>query len=116
MGFRPVYSAGSSLEVSRIRTNDTEVNIWLGSDAGIYETRVKIESGERPILRYTTALKPEKDLLFPFWPRDILAIAKNGNVENTTGQIHASQWSTRSGFIYMSMTRPKSHLCYTCKT
>lgn len=108
MGFRPVYSAGSSLEVSRIRTNDTEVNIWLGSDAGIYETRVKIESGERPILRYTTALKPEKDLLFPFWPRDILAIAKNGNVENTTGQIHASQWSTRSGFIYMSMTRPKS--------
>jgi len=108
IAFRPVFSPGPSLEVSRFRTNDSGIDIWLSSDAGMFETNIKFEHEDEPVLRYTTSLKPAKDLYVPFWPRDILATTKNGKVENTAGQIHASQWGTRSGFIYMSMTRPKS--------
>ena len=108
MAFRPVFSPGVSLQISRIKTNDSGLDIWLASDAGKFETRINIDPGDVPFLRYTTALQPANDLFIPFWPRDILATAKNGKTENTTGQIHASQWGTRSGFLYMSMTRPKS--------
>jgi len=108
IAFRPVFSPGVSIEISRIRTQDSGVQIWLNNDAGKFETTISIDNGDVPVLRYTTTMIPEKDLFVPFWPRDILATAKNGKVENTAGQIHASQWGTRSGFIYMSMTRPKS--------
>jgi hypothetical protein len=108
IAFRPVFSPGPSLEVSRHRINDAGIDIWLSSDAGIFETSIKFEPGDQPVLRYTTSLKPLNDLFVPFWPRDVLAIAKNGNPESTSGKIHASQWGTRSGFIYLSMTKPKS--------
>jgi len=108
MAFRTAFSPGASLEISRYKTHERGLDLWLSCDAGLLETRIWIEEGEFPVLRYITALKPAHDLLVPFWPRDILAIAKNGNAENTEGQIHASQWGTRSGFLYMSMSRPKS--------
>jgi len=108
MSFRVVYSPGGALEISRYKTKEKGMDLWLSSDAGSFETSIWIEDGDVPVLRYTTLLKPAKDLLIPFWPRDILATTKSGNPENTAGQIHASQWGTRSGFIYMSMTRPKS--------
>jgi hypothetical protein len=106
--FRPVFSPGPNLEISRIKTNDTGADIWLTSDTGTYQTLITIKPGNTPILRYTTSLQPAKNLYIPFWPRDILATSKNGKIENTSGQVHASQWGNRSGFIYMSMTRPKS--------
>ncbi|MEJ2880487.1 hypothetical protein [Pedobacter sp. GR22-6] len=108
MAFRAVFGAGSSLEINRIKENDRGVELWLSSEAGTFETNISFEEGGVPVLRYTTTLRPEKDLYIPFWPRDILITTKNGKAENTTGQIHASQWGTRSGFIYLSMTRPKS--------
>lgn len=108
IAFRPVFSPGSALRINRVKTGKSLIDIQLSSDTGKYETQIIIENSEVPVLHYTTSLEPAKDLFFPFWPRDILALAKDGNGENTAGQIHASQWGTRSGFIYMSMTRPKS--------
>lgn len=108
MAFRPVFSAGASLEISRIKINDAGIDLWLNGIAGKFETHITIDNGDIPVLRYTTSLVPEKDLYIPFCPRDILANTKTGKPENSEGQIHASQWGTRSGFIYMSLTRPKS--------
>jgi hypothetical protein len=108
MAFRAAFSPGPNLEISRYKTHDCGIDLWLSTDIGKLDTRIWIEHGEMPVLRYTTTLKPDKDLFIPFWPRDILATGKYGNPENTSGQIHASQWGTRSGFLYMSMTRPKS--------
>ncbi|RZM28437.1 MAG: hypothetical protein EOO88_08970 [Pedobacter sp.] len=108
MAFRPVFSPGPTLEISRIKTKGSRVDLWLSSDVGTFETSIWIEHGELPVLRYTTSLKPAKDLLIPFWPRDILATTRSGKAENTAGKIHTSQWGNRTGFIYMSMTRPKS--------
>lgn len=108
MAFRAAFSPGASVEISRYKTHDSGLDLWLSTDSGTLETRIWIEDGGIPVLRYITALKPSTDLFVPFWPRDILALAKNGKAENTAGKIHASQWGTRSGFLYMSMSRPKS--------
>jgi hypothetical protein len=109
MAFRAVYSPGSSLKVSNSRMVDQGVELYLSSDIGIYVSTITVDREHPvPVLRYTTTLTPQKDLLVSFWPRDILATGKNNNPEYTAGKIHACQWGTRSGFLYMSMTRPKS--------
>lgn len=38
----------------------------------------------------------------------MLATGKNGRLTNAEGKIHASQWGTRSGFIYMTLPAPNA--------
>ncbi len=109
MAFRAVYSPGSSLKVTDSHMLDQGVELHLSSDVGIYVSKITVDQqAEAPVLRYTTAFTPAKALLVSFWPRDILATGKSNNPEYTAGKIHASQWGARSGFLYMSMTRPRS--------
>ncbi|MES2454819.1 MAG: hypothetical protein V4594_04750 [Bacteroidota bacterium] len=109
LAFRTACSPGSSLEIDQQSEVSGGVEFRLSSAVGTYQTRIVIEDQEPgPILRYTTTLTPAKDLSVPYWPKDILALSKSGTPENTAGKIHASQFGTRTGFIYMSQTRPKS--------
>lgn len=96
IAFRAAYSPGGTLEVKSI----TENEFVLASETGRFKVKISLNGA---VLRYTTSLKPVKDLNVPFWPRDILIPG-----ENKTGRIHVSQEGTRSGLIYCSMTRPKS--------
>lgn len=108
MAFRCVFGAGSALEINQLKRHDWGITLWVSSEAGMFETKISFEEAGAPLLRYSTSLKPKTDLYIPFWPRDILVTTKNGKTEQTAGQIYASQWGTRSGFLYMGVTRPKS--------
>jgi hypothetical protein len=108
ISFRAAFSPGSPIEIISSAKTGKGLDLKLQSDIGILETRIWIESGEFPTLRYCTSITPGKDLFIPYWPRDIMFNTKEGNAENTSGKIHARQWGTRSGFLYMSMTKPKS--------
>ncbi|SEA61531.1 hypothetical protein [Pedobacter hartonius] len=109
MAFRAAYSPGATLRVNQLRESGTGCLLELSSEIGVFKVSVDInEDGSHPVLRYSTVLKPEKDLFIPFWPRDIIATGKNGNAKHISGKVHASQVGTRSGMIYMSMTKPKS--------
>ncbi|QPH40170.1 hypothetical protein [Pedobacter endophyticus] len=101
--FRAVFSPGAFLEITKISERTTGVDLKLASDIGNLQCTINVEPGDTPILRYTTSLQPEKDLFIPFWPKDILATGKSGRLTNDEGEIHASQWGTRSGFIYMTL-------------
>lgn len=107
--FRTAYSPGG-LEVHQTKANDLNgLDLEIFSSIGSQLLRISLDAEEHnPVLRYTCTLKPDKDLLPPYWPKDIVFTGKKGNHENTAGQIHASQFGTRTGFIYMSQTRPKS--------
>lgn len=109
MAFRAAFSPGGALQLKNSTVQENGIELRLTGNAGIFHTAITIDKQEDvPVLRYTTTLKPVKDLLFPFWPRDIVVTGKNNNPEHTAGKIHASQWGTRTGFIYMTMTRPES--------
>ncbi len=109
MAFRAVYSAGASLNVGQLTTSDSGCEIVLSSKIGTFTVGIgMINDNTYPVLHYNTVLKPAKDLTIPYWPRDIIATGKSGNAENIFGKIHASQVGTRSGMLYMSMTKPKS--------
>lgn len=109
MAFRTAYSPGASLNIDQLNESDTGCSLTLRSEIGIFKVGIEINQDTgNPVLRYNTTLKPAKDLVIPYWPRDIIATAKNGNAGNIFGKIHASQVGTRSGMLYMSMTKPKS--------
>ncbi|KAA2238411.1 hypothetical protein F0L74_19460 [Chitinophaga agrisoli] len=109
MAFRAAYSPGSSLKITDSHMLEQGVELQLSSDIGAYVATVTIDREQVvPVLRYTTTLTPAKDLLVSFWPRDVLATGKSNNPEYTAGKIHARQQGTRSGFLYMTMTRPRS--------
>ncbi|HVW15311.1 MAG TPA: hypothetical protein VHB54_15880 [Mucilaginibacter sp.] len=107
--FRPAYAPDGELTVRQHRTVKDGIDISLGFVVGEFNVAVRWpDGGDFPLLRYTTTLRPRTELLIPFWPRDIVIPGKNGNPENTAGQVHVSQVGSRSGLLYFSMTRPKA--------
>jgi hypothetical protein len=108
VAFRMAYSPGAELVFKKLNEKDNQVDFVLESVIGEYTVTVTFPGGEDGVLRYTTILKPNTDLLIPFWPRDIVIPGKDGKPDNTTGNIRVSQVGTRSALIYFSMTRPKA--------
>ncbi|RZA03602.1 MAG: hypothetical protein EOP47_02070 [Sphingobacteriaceae bacterium] len=108
LAFRTAYSPEGELTIKTQKENTTGINFSLNSVIGEFEVDVVFPKSEHDILRYTTSLKPQTDLLIPFWPRDIIIPGNDGNSENTAGNIRTSQVGTRSGLIYFNLTRPKA--------
>ena len=109
VAFRAVYSPGAELEIIETELHPERVDLTLSSAIGKQKVSIKIDqSGKSPVLRYSTSLKSLKDMMMPCWPKDILFNGKNDNPEQTEGKIHASQFGTRTGFLYLSQTKPKS--------
>ncbi|WP_316837223.1 hypothetical protein [Pedobacter nutrimenti] len=107
--FRAAFSPGGTLKITKTTEKTQGVDLELDSETGKQRVEINFDQQQsNPVLHYTTHLKPEKDLLIPFWPKDILMNGKNGRPENTTGKIHISQEGTRTGLIYLTQTRPKS--------
>jgi hypothetical protein len=110
VALRAAFSPGGSLEIDKKSQNDEQATeFFLSSAIGKIRLSISIDQQEdTPVLRYTSTLTPAKDLSIPYWPKDMLFTSQDGKPENTNGKIHASQFGTRTGFIYLSQTRPKS--------
>jgi hypothetical protein len=108
IAFRAAYSPNGELELTSKNEEGNEIKYQLSSVIGTISVTIQFPADEEGTLRYITTLKPNTDLFIPFWPRDIVIPGKNGNPENTAGEIKVSQIGTRSGMIYFSMTRPKA--------
>ncbi|WP_449437092.1 hypothetical protein [Pedobacter steynii] len=110
VAFRAAYSPGTDLEINDIVPNlRNGIDLDLVSAIGKQMVSISIDlTQEFPVLRYTTRLIPAKDLLMPVWPKDVLFTGRKNNAEQTGGKVHASQFGTRTGFLYLTQTRPKS--------
>jgi hypothetical protein len=106
VAFRAAFAANDDFTVTGIVEKDNSLLLNLQDSAAEYEVNLQFPDQNNPILRYTTCLKPQIPLFIPFWPRDILPLTKEGKIQNTTGIIHADQVGTRSGLLFMSVTRP----------
>ena len=106
VAFRMAYSPEGGIVVIDTTENDREIIFRLRSIIGLFTVRLSFPESE--LFRYQTTLKPNTDLLIPFWPRDIVIPGKDGKPDQTSGKIHASQVGPRSGIIYFRLTRPKA--------
>ncbi|MHA4896200.1 hypothetical protein ACXZ1K_15720 [Pedobacter sp. PWIIR3] len=106
--FRCAYSPLQP-KVANARETAYGMELELETAYGTQTVKIAVdEAQEMPVLRYTTILLPLRDLMIPYWPKDILFVSKTGEEEDTAGKIHASQFGTRTGFIYLTQTRPRS--------
>lgn len=110
VAFRAAYTPGSDLKITKTkRVENNGISLHLSSAIGTQKVSITLDQNQPfPVLHYTNSLRPAKDLLMPSWPKDILFNGKNDNPEQTEGKIHASQFGTRTGFLYLSETRPNS--------
>ena len=112
IALRMAYSPNSDIRIKRISEKDEQVTISIDAVIGSYTVKLETSREPTPVLRYTTTLKPSADLFIPFWPRDIIALNKDGNDKQPGGKVHANQWGTRTGFVYFNIERPKSGSVY----
>lgn len=108
MAFRTAFGMNCCFEVTNLLDDGVLLVINLETRLGKYEVCVTFPDSDAVLLHYTTSFKANIPLLIPFWPRDIIAVTKQGNVENTNGTIHMNQMGSRSGILLASMTKPKT--------
>jgi len=107
IAFRAAFAMNCDFEVVKIEESARFISIKLKTVLGKYTVRLHFLENDE-IVRYTTSFKPSQPLLIPYWPRDIVPLTKNGEIENTFGNIHVQQIGSRSGNLFFTMTKPET--------
>ncbi|GAA3756922.1 hypothetical protein [Flavobacterium ginsengiterrae] len=107
IAFRAAYALNSFFEINSISETAAKIVVKLQTELGIYEIVIDFPDPESHLLHYKTTFKAHSPLLIPFWPRDILPLTQNGNMENTSGKIHVRQVGSRTGLLFASVKKPK---------
>jgi hypothetical protein len=106
---RVVFSPGRDLFLQKSTSISDGIRLNLKSAIGTFKCSITLSiTNDFPLLHYKTTFTPSKDLHIPYWPKDLLFTDKNGEIETIAGKVHASQYGTRTGFLYLSQTQPKS--------
>ena len=109
MWVRAAFSPGGDFQIKATATSIDSIDLTLSSSIGVFVCSVRVlQKDTVPILHYHTMLTPSAELQVPFWPKDLLFINEKGETWEGTATIHASQYGTRTGFIYLTQTQPKS--------
>ena len=107
IAFRLAFGMNSDFEKTTVTKVNDSILIITSTRLGKYTITLSFPEADSVLLRYSTTFKADFPMLIPFWPRDIVPLTSNGNVENTSGIIHTHQVGTRSGHLFFSMTKPK---------
>ncbi len=106
LAFRLAYAPDTFFENIKVSDTGGIIKITATLLIGQMEVEVRFPDPSHPLVHYTTTLKSNRPLTFPFWPRDIAPVTKKGNLENTAARIHVAQQGTRSGLMLVSLTKP----------
>jgi hypothetical protein len=108
VAFRAAFAANDRLTIKSAEDNEDGARFILTGTTGEIVVNLSFPDPEKPMLRYTTTIKPAFDLLIPYWPRDIMPLYKTGKTQNTKGKVHASQVGSRPGLLFMSLEKPET--------
>ena len=106
--FRAAYVPTDHLQTGKINKRGTGVSINLKAGIGHFTVDLEFPEADNALFHYTTTFIATEPLLVPFWPRELVVTAPEGNEEMPEGTIHISQVGTRSGLQYFSMDKPQS--------
>jgi hypothetical protein len=108
MALRAAYAPNDYIRVKRVVEKDTHITFYIKAIIGDYSVKIDFADEAAPVIRYTTTLTPAAPLFMPYWPRDIIPLNENGKQGQPKGIVHNQQEGTRTGFIYFSLSQPKS--------
>jgi hypothetical protein len=108
IALRLAFGMNSDFERTAVTKAGDNIIVSASTRLGNYTINLSFPKSEPAAFRYTTTFTASFPLLIPFWPRDIVPLTVDGNVQNTSGIIHAKQVGARSGQLFFSMTKPKN--------
>jgi hypothetical protein len=112
VALRLAFSASDALVVKKLKEKDDGIELTLETLSATYITIINFPDPERPLVHYTTCLKPRSALLIPYWPKDILPMTKNGDISQQ-GEVHIQQIGTRTGQLFFSFnSNPAASVFY----
>jgi hypothetical protein len=107
IAFRLAYSPNDEMEITGTSKDNGQLQLNVRSLIGNYVITIQLPDSEQTMFHYTTMLTPSAPLLFPYWPRDIVPLGAASDVL-AEGKVQVKQAGTRSGQLYINMTRPKA--------
>ena len=106
---RAAFNPGGKFDLMRTELAEDGISLTLTSSIGSYSCDIKVfQKDSIPVLHYYSTLTPTVELQVPYWPKDLLFTDMSGNMQTKEAKVHASQYGTRSGFIYLTLSQPKS--------
>jgi hypothetical protein len=109
IAFRLAFGMNSFFEKIDITKDDENgVVFYAFTRLAVYSITLSYPQKDPLVLRYTTTLRVTFPLLIPYWPRDIVPLTIDGQVENTAAAIHTKQVGARSGQLFFSLTKPET--------
>lgn len=106
--FRLAYSPADILQ-TKITKSGNHIRINIHSTIGKFHIVFQLPTDLCKVFRYTVKLTPKTQLLFPFWPRDILPLGVSKG-QFPDGTIIVRQIGTRSGQLYFYQQKAGSIL------
>jgi hypothetical protein len=108
IAFRLAFAMNSSFIHPRITEAEDGLLITASTRLGSFRVNITFPESEKNVFRYTTTFRAAFPMLIPYWPRDIIPLTQEGQIENTSGRIHAHQEGGRSGQLFFSYTKPET--------
>ena len=109
MMVRALFNPGGLLVLVDSKATDNGIKLSMQSPMGRFDCSIQVLSDTLiPKLQYQTTLTPSEELQIPYWPKDLLFATKQSKVESSEAKVHASQYGTRTGFIYLTQEGSKA--------
>jgi len=102
LALRCAYAFGGGLKVKRL----DEQHWRAEASAGAFDIHLRFETCERTLLRCTTVLTPNSDLLIPYLPRDLYPLSEDGDPEAAMGRVEAAQRGLNCGVLFLTLREP----------
>lgn len=108
LAIRTSFSPEEGLVPISCEKEERSITCRAVSPAGKYRVMLEVPDTEKPLIHFTVWLTPEGEMSIPFWPSDTYPLDDYGDPIETYGTVHAAQRGAAMGFIYASMTKPRS--------
>ena len=102
---RTAYSPGAPLAVQTVAGSGGSEFEAAGA-VGNFRVSIDMPDPERSLVRATVRLTPSRDLIIPYWPRDLYPLSRQGDPTGTGGVVRAAQRGLNTGLIYLTINEP----------
>ncbi len=98
------FPIAGAYDIIAVSVTDTGALWRVTTHSGIYTVRLEVLSPR--LIRMTSRLTPDCDLLVAFWPRDLYPLDGNDDPRQVRGRVEAAQRGLNGGYCYFCVETP----------
>ncbi|WP_460674160.1 hypothetical protein [Larkinella ripae] len=107
LAIRTCFDPQSIHRYKQVRSRKNAVEYEMQGSLGTFRVKVERPDPNRPLIRYTTSLKPEHPFTVQAFPRDLYVLDGASDPLTTEGLVYVSQTGPTAGLTYFSAVQPE---------